>query len=465
MDSARVLVVDDDVLIRRKLSADLPDLGFHVDVVSNGPDALKQLKLDTYDAVLLDHQLKEGPNGLEVLKQIRALPDPPEVVFLTGHGSIQTAVEAMKHGARDFVEKPYELEHLEMTLKRACEMRQLARKVSLLTGALGRQSVPPLTAYSPEMENLLRVIGKAAPTDSTVLIQGETGTGKELVANEIYRRSARKDKPFLPVNCGALQEQLLESELFGHEKGAFTGATEMRHGLFEVADGGTIFLDEIGEMHPGTQVKLLRVLQSGEVRRVGGNSIGHVDTRVIASTNKILKDETAKGAFREDLFYRLSVLTMDVPPLRERKDEIPHLAAYFLAGASARMGTEPKKLSDDALGLLLLHDWPGNVRELENIIELAVVLSDGETIEPADLPPHLNTTGDIPPVGAPLSLDQVEMQHLLRVLRENGGNKRKTAHDLGIDTKTLYNKLKKLELAKSTGANDTEKVHGHGTNP
>ena len=465
MESARLLVVDDDILIRRKLAADLPDMGFHVDAVSSGPEALTQLAHETYDAVLLDHQLKKGPNGLEVLKQIRALPDAPEVVFLTTHGSIQTAVEAMKNGARDFVEKPYDLEHLDMTLKRACEMRQLARRVSLLSGALGRQSVPPLTAYSPEMEKLLRVIEKAAPTDSTVLIQGETGTGKELVANEIYRRSSRKDKPFMPVNCGALQEQLLESELFGHEKGAFTGAADLRHGLFEVADGGTIFLDEIGEMHPNTQVKLLRVLQSGEVRRVGGNTVGHVDVRVIASTNKQLKEETKRGSFREDLFYRLSVLTLTVPPLRDRKDEISHLAEYFLASAGARIGIEPKKLSSDALGLLLLHDWPGNVRELENIIELAVVLSDGEVIEPSDLPPHLSAAGDVPPVGAPLSLDQVEMQHLLRVLRENDGNKRKTAHDLGIDTKTLYNKLKKLELAKVAAKGDTEKVHSQGKNP
>ena len=465
MEPARLLVVDDDILIQRKLTADLPDLGFDVDVVSSGPEALEQLKREAYDAVLLDHELKKGPNGLEVLKQIRALPDPPEVVYLTAHGSIQTAVEAMKRGARDFVEKPYELEHLDMTLKRACEMRRLARQVSLLTGALARQSVPLLTAYSPEMGKLLRVIEKAAPTDSTVLIQGETGTGKELVANEIYRRSSRKDKPFLPVNCGALQEQLLESELFGHEKGAFTGAADMRHGLFEIADGGTIFLDEIGEMHPNTQVKLLRVLQSGEIRRVGGNTIGHVNVRVIASTNKDLPEETKNGTFREDLFYRLSVLTLTVPPLRDRKDEIPHLAEYFLAGASARVGTAPKKLSDDALGLLLLHDWPGNVRELENIIELAVVLSEGDTIQPDDLPPHLRTTGDIPPVGTPLSLEQVEMQHLLRVLKENSGNKRKTARDLGIDTKTLYNKLKKLELARPSSPDNTENIHTQDESP
>ncbi len=465
MDPARLLVVDDDILIRQKLTTDLPGLGFHVDAVGSGPEALKRLAQETYDVVLLDHQFGKGPDGLEVLKQIRALRDPPEVVYLTAHGSIQTAVEAMKRGARDFVEKPYELDHLDMTLKHACEVRRLSHQVSMLTGALGRPSVPPLTAYSPEMEALLRIIEKAAPTESTVLIQGETGTGKELVANEIYRRSSRKDKPFLPVNCGALQEQLLESELFGHEKGAFTGAADTRHGLFEVADGGTIFLDEIGEMHPSTQVKLLRVLQSGEIRRVGGNTIGHVNVRVIASTNKDLPEETKKGAFRKDLFYRLSVLTLTVPPLRDRKDEISPLAEYFLAGASARIGTAPKKLSDDALGLLLLHDWPGNVRELENIIELAVVLSEGEIIGANDLPPHLRTTGDVPPVGAPLSLEQVEMQHLLRVLRENDGNKRKTARDLGIDTKTLYNKLKKLELARAPSSDNTENIHTQHKNP
>ena len=460
MDLARLLVVDDDILIRRKLMEDLPERGFHVDVAASGPEALDQLGRETYDAVLLDHQLKEGPNGLEVLTQIRALPDAPEVVFLTAHGSIQTAVEAMKRGARDFVEKPYELDQLDIALKRACEMRRLSRQVSLLTGALRRHSVPPLTAHSPEMKDLLRVIEKAAPTDSTVLIQGETGTGKELVANEIYRRSARKEKPFLPINCGALQEQLLESELFGHEKGAFTGAAGMRHGLFEVADGGTIFLDEIGEMHPNTQVRLLRVLQSGEVRRVGGNQVRHVNVRIIASTNKDLVAETKKGTFREDLFYRLSVVTLSMPPLRDRKDEIPHLIDLFLQNACSRLGVEPKKVSDGALGLLLAHDWPGNVRELENIIELAVVLAEAETIGPADLPAELQTApGGVALLGSPLSLEQVETQHLLRVLRKNDGNKRKTARDLEIDTKTLYNKLKKLDMAVRPGSEE------HGKNP
>jgi DNA-binding NtrC family response regulator len=460
VDLARLLVVDDDILIRRKLMEDLPERGFHVDVAASGPEALDQLGRETYDAVLLDHQLKEGPNGLEVLTQIRALPDAPEVVFLTAHGSIKTAVEAMKRGARDFVEKPYELDQLDIALKRACEMRRLSRQVSLLTGALRRHSVPPLTAHSPEMKDLLRVIEKAAPTDSTVLIQGETGTGKELVANDIYRRSARKEKLFLPINCGALQEQLLESELFGHEKGAFTGAAGMRHGLFEVADGGTIFLDEIGEMHPNTQVRLLRVLQSGEVRRVGGNQVLHVNVRVIASTNKDLVAETKKGTFREDLFYRLSVVTLSMPPLRDRKDEIPHLIDLFLQNACSRLGVAPKKVSDDALGLLLAHDWPGNVRELENIIELAVVLAEAETIGPADLPAELQTApGSVALLGSPLSLEQVETQHLLRVLRKNDGNKRKTARDLEIDTKTLYNKLKKLDMAAPPGSKE------HGKNP
>lgn len=458
MNTPRLLIVDDDILIRRKLQDEVPGLGFSVEAVKNGPEALRQLKRNTYDVVLLDQRLRPGPNGLEVLEQIRELPDPPEVVFLTGHGSIEAAVQAMRLGAQDYVEKPYDLDRLGIALKRACEIRRLSHEVTLLRGALGRRTVPPLTANSPEMQKLMHLIEKVAPTDSTVLIEGETGTGKELVANEIYQRSSRTNELFMPVNCGALQEQILESELFGHERGAFTGATEMRHGLFEVADSGTIFLDEIGEMHPNTQVKLLRVLQSGEIRRVGGNQVLHVNVRVIASTNKNLAEATKKGAFREDLFYRLSVLTLTVPPLRDRIDEIPHLVDHFLTNAAARLGMAKKEVSDEALGVLLAHEWPGNVRELENIIELAVVLSEGQTIEAGDLPHHLQVSAHIiPDINAPFSLEQVEMQHLLRVLKKNDGNKRKTARDLGIDTKTLYNKLKKLEAAGAAVPSDNGK--------
>ena len=458
MDEPRLLVVDDDILIRKKLEAELPGLGYQVESAENGNEALERLERETYDLAVLDQQLENGPSGIEVLQRINDLPDPPEVVFLSAHGSVATAVQAMKLGARDFVEKPYDLEQLDLALKRAGELRRLSQEVTRLRGALGRQTVPSLVARSPQMQELMRIVEKAAPTDSTVLIQGETGSGKELVANEVYRRSARKDQPFLPVNCGALQEHLLESELFGHEKGAFTGAAGMRHGLFEVADGGTIFLDEIGEMHPNTQVKLLRVLQSGEVRRVGGNQVLHVDVRVIASTNKDLAEHTKQGAFREDLFYRLSVLTLNVPALRDRKDEIPHLVDHFLTAACARLGREPKQVTDAALAALMAHDWPGNVRELENVIELAVVLSDEDTIRVGDLPPHLQAAGPSGPAGgSPLTLEYVETQHLLRVLKQNDGNKRKTAQDLGIDTKTLYNKLKRLEEARDEAARDSGK--------
>ncbi len=448
MEALQLLVVDDDILIRRKLEDELAKRGFCVDTASAGQEALERLRDKAYDVVLLDQRLEEGPSGLEVLKQVRALADPPEVVLLTAHGSVKDAVRAMQLGARDYVEKPCDFDQLELVLKRAGEVRRLSSEVSLLRGALGRQSVPPLTVGSAEMQKVMAIIERAAPTDSTVLIEGETGTGKELVAHELYRRSRRRDKPFLPVNCGALQEQLLESELFGHEKGAFTGAAEMRHGLFEVADGGTLFLDEIGEMHPNTQVRLLRVLQSGEVRRVGGNQVRHVNVRVIASTNKDLSAETSKGMFREDLFYRLSVLTLTVPPLRDRKEEIPALAECFVRNACARLGVMPKDVSDEALAVLLAHDWPGNVRELENVIELAVVFTDGDVIGPLELSSHVEPTGQVIPLGdSPLSLEQVEAQHLLRVLKKNEGNKRKTARDLGIDTKTLYNKLKKFEAA------------------
>ena len=425
----------------------LPERGFGVETADGGTSALARLENESYDVVLLD-QLMPDMSGIEVLKRIRELADPPQVVFLTAHRSVKVAVNAMKLGACDYVEKPCGMDELEVLLRHAAELHRLTHEVSVLRGALNRAPVPELTCRSPEMKEVMRIIRKCAPTNSTVLIQGETGTGKELVANEIYRRSLRKENPCLPVNCGALQEQLLESELFGHEKGAFTSANAMRPGLFEVADGGTIFLDEIGEMHPNTQVKLLRVLQSGEVRRVGGNRVSHVDVRVIASTNKDLAREVEERNFREDLFYRLSVLTLRVPPLRERKQEIPHLIGYFLDQAAARHGSSPREISDEALSVLMKHDWPGNVRELENIIELAVVLSEESVIGLPDLPPHLlapRREGGRP--GAPLSLEQVETEHLLRVLKTNRGNKRKTARDLGIDTKTLYNKLKKLQAA------------------
>ncbi len=442
---ARVLIVDDEVLIRSYMEEKLPGLGFEVQTVDNGRDAIRMAEKNGYDVILLD-QLMPGMSGLDVLKEVRRLPEPPEVVFLTGDDSVAPAVEAMKSGACDYVQKPCELDELEVLLKHAVQTHRLRQEVSGLRGAFSRQQGRTLTVNSAPMKELIRVIRKYALTDSTVLIQGETGTGKELVAQEIFRSSPRHDQPFIPVNCGALQEQLLESELFGHEKGSFTSANTARHGLFEVADGGTIFLDEIGEMNPQTQVKLLRVLQSGEVRRVGSNRVRHVDARVIASTNKDLARQVREGKFREDLFYRLSVLTIQVPPLRERKAEIPHLIESFLDEAAARQRSEPKELAPEAREILMEHDWPGNVRELENAIELAVVLSEKPVIEPADLAPRMAAPKTAhSPGGAPLSLEEVEAEHLLRVLKLNGGNKRKTARDLGIDAKTLYNKLRKIE--------------------
>jgi DNA-binding NtrC family response regulator len=451
VDPTRVLIVDDDELIREWMEGNLPPRGFDVECAGDGDAALALLRNSSFDVVVLDEVMPEM-SGLEVLRRIRELPDRPEVLFLTAHRSIDSAIEAMKLGARDYLEKPCKVDELDMQLQRAAESRRLNQRVSLYEGALGRHDVPKLTCSSKEMTGLMRVLSKCAPTDTTVLIQGETGVGKELVAHELYRRSLRSDKPFLPVNCGALSEQLLESELFGHEKGAFTGAAALRHGLFEVADGGTIFLDEIGEMPPNTQVKLLRVLQSGEIRRVGGNRVIHVDVRVIASTNKDLAKATQAGEFREDLYYRLSVLTLHVPPLRERREEIPQLVREFVENAAARHD-RPIEVSDGALNLLMKHDWPGNVRELENIIELAVVLSDDSVIRTSNLPPNL-LAPRLPGSGgagpSPLSLEQVEHEHLLRVLDMNKGNKRKTARDLGIDTKTLYNKLKKIEAAAQT---------------
>ncbi len=442
---ARVLVVDDEVLIRSYMEEKLPDRGIDVDTVDNGRDAIRLAEKNGYDVILLD-QLMPGMSGLEVLKEVRRLPEPPEVVFLTGDDSVAPAVEAMKSGACDYIQKPCELDELEVLLKHAAQTHKLKGEVSGLRGAFSRQQGRTLTVNSAPMKELIRVVRKYAHTDSTVLIQGETGTGKELVAQEIFRSSPRHDHPFIPVNCGALQEQLLESELFGHEKGSFTSANTARHGLFEVADGGTIFLDEIGEMNPQTQVKLLRVLQSGEVRRVGSNRVRHVDARVIASTNKDLARQVREGKFREDLFYRLSVLTIQVPPLRERKSEIPHLIESFLAEAAVRQRSQPKELAPEAREILMEHDWPGNVRELENAIELAVVLSEKPVIEPADLAPRMAAPKTVhSPGGAPLSLEEVEAEHLVRVLKLNGGNKRKTARDLGIDAKTLYNKLGKIE--------------------
>ena len=351
----------------------------------------------------------------------------------------------MKNGAYDYLTKPYKLDELVVVINRAFQYRKLSKKSQLLEQELLRKESPAeFICSSSQMQEILRLIRKIAPTDSPVFIQGESGTGKELVANTIWRYSRRSGSPFVALNCATLSESLIESEIFGHEKGAFTNAYQKKHGLVEVADRGTLFLDEIGEMPLGLQAKLLRFLDSGEFRRLGSNKTLTVDVRLIAATNKEMKELVRKGEFREDLYYRLNVITIVIPPLRERKGDIPELAAYFLGKYSKKMGKRIAGFRPEAMETLMRYAWPGNARELENVVERGVILCDNSTIGPEDL--SINAPPPAAEMSANPSLEEIEKDYILRVLRDAGGNQSRASQILGIDRKTLYHKLKKYGL-------------------
>jgi two-component system response regulator AtoC len=442
-----VLVVDDDAAFRGVLVSELERMDLEVRAEQCGEAAVERVATCDPDVVLLDLRLP-GMSGLETLKAIRAQSPRSEVIMLTGHGTIDTAMESVRAGAFDYVAKPCPLDELEVRIRRALERQSLRSRASLLERGL----TPPdlgaeFVGRSPEFRAVLRLIERLAPTSSTALILGETGTGKEMVAKLVHSRSPRRARPFVTVECGAIQESLLQSELFGHERGAFTGADRMKPGLFEVANGGTLFLDEIGEVSLTTQVALLRVLDGGTFRRVGGTSNIRVDVRIIAATNRDLPGMVRQGLFREDLFYRLSTLTLRVPPLRERQGDVEVLARHFVDLFNARFGVR-RGIDDAALRALGSHAWPGNVRELLHAVEAAMIVCDGPTLQAAHFGGVVNgrRAASEAAAGDLCTLRDMERRHIQRALEATGGRRAQAASLLGISERNLYRKIRAHRL-------------------
>ncbi len=440
-----VLVVDDEEPFRRLLNKELTRKGYAVEVARDGNEALRLLHERSFDVVLLD-VVMPGVDGLSLMKKLKEDSGAPAIIVLTGKATVETAVEAMKNGAYDYLTKPYKLDELAIIIDRAYEFSRLSVKSKLLEQELVRKESPfEFIGKSKQLQDILAMIQKVAPTDSPVFIQGESGTGKELIANTVWHFSTRKDAPFIALNCATLSENLIESEIFGHEKGAFTNAYQMKHGLVEVADKGTLFLDEIGEMPIGLQPKLLRFLDSGEFRRVGGNKTLRVDVRMIAATNKDLNSLIKAGTFREDLYYRLNVINVAIPPLRERKEDVVELSQHFLKKYAKKLSKSITEFTSEALDLLTGYNWPGNVRELENVVERAVILCESGRIGAEDL--SISSYSAVAEMSVNPSLEEMEKNYILRVLKEAGNNQSKASQLLGIDRKTLYLKLKKYGIS------------------
>jgi DNA-binding NtrC family response regulator len=462
-NSLRVLFVDDEKSLQEFMRSELPRLGHEVTVCPDGRAALKVLEKGLFDAAILDLRMP-GMSGIEVLEYLKQVAPETEAIVMTGHASQETAIAAVNLGAFAYITKPCKLAEIEGILKKVAEKRNLTHKNLALQNRVHAAEGPTiLVGKSAAMEQVHRLIGTVAPTESTVLILGETGTGKELAARALWQASKRAEMPFVPVNCGALSQNLVESELFGHRKHAFTGAERDHKGLFEVANGGTLFLDELGELDRNIQVKLLRFLESGEIRRVGDNEPFRVDVRVLCATNRDLRQLIKAGEFREDLYYRLNTFEIRLPPLRERRSDIPDLARHLLARAARRPLEQVNELlTPEAIDALLEHDWPGNVRELANVMEHAYILAGGEPIGPEHLPHSVRrqsgaattlTLARAPAEEnqpAARTLEEIEMEYILRALEKHRGNKPAAAAELGISLKTLYNKLNKLEEQRRT---------------
>jgi two-component system response regulator AtoC len=451
-DGVRVLIVDDDAEIRRVLRAVLVDTGTEVAEAASATEGMARLGREDFDVALLDIQMPDQ-SGLDVLRWARAAALDTELIVLTGHADVETAVEAMRLGACDFVTKPCRNVELRQAVTQAAETRALRRKNSALTEVIARRDGrPTIVGRSPEILEVLALIGRVAGSDSPVLIQGESGTGKELVARSIHRQSRRAGRPFVSLNCGALPDTLLESELFGHKRGAFSGAVDSRVGLLEAASGGTLLLDELAEMSPAMQVRLLRVLDSGEVRRVGEERIFHVDVRIVGATARDLAREAAEGRFRWDLFYRLGTLVIPVPPLRRRVGDVPLLLEHFRTPHVR--GGRSLRFTPEAIGRLSEYTWPGNVRELRNLIERLQILHQGHDVTAADLPAEFNMVTPVAPApatqeagdGVMVPLAEVERRHVERVLGATGWNKARAARVLAIDIKTLNKKIRDFTL-------------------
>ncbi len=433
----RVLVVDDETNFRNLLVRELARRGHQTSAAKDGEEAVNLLQGDTADVVLLDLRMPRL-GGIDVMRLLQKRPVPPEVIVMTGFGSVPTAIEAVKLGAYDYVTKPCKIEKLDMLIRKAFEKRNLVGENVRLRSKLEHdQEGSELITQSPRMLEVLKLINRAAPTDSSVLILGESGTGKELVASALHGRSPRKDGPFVAIHCGGFQRELLESELFGHERGAFTGAHTTKPGLFEMADKGTVFLDEIGEMPLESQVKLLRALETQSFYRVGGTRPRQVDVRVVSATNKDLAEAVGQAQFRQDLFYRINAVSIALPPLRERPEDILLLAEHFLRD---RPSSSPMRLSGEAAHTLQRYSWPGNVRELRHVIQRAVMLAPGAVIELQDLPLDIQASGG-EGEAEPRRLDAQERKHIVDILRQVKGHRGKAATVLGIDPKTLYRKV------------------------
>jgi DNA-binding NtrC family response regulator len=455
----KLLVVDDEVELMRALCESLGEEGFETHGLSDPARAPEALRAGEFDLLLSDLMMP-NTDGIQLLRTALEI-DPGLVgIIMTGQGTIQTAVEAMKAGAFDYILKPFRLQQVLPVLDRALEVRRLRRENARLRTLLGKLAYESdryrIVGHSPAIHKVIQMIEKVAPTDATVLVRGPSGTGKELVARAVHGNSARRDKPLVTINCATLQENLLESELFGHEKGAFTGADRAKPGLFEVAEGGTLFVDEVAEMAPALQAKLLRVLEDGNYRRVGSTQEKHADVRVVAATNKSLEDEVKASKFREDLFFRLNVIAVNLPPLKDRREDVPDLIAHFLH--TRQVGRGEMTVEPEAHRLLCGYDWPGNVRELANVLERAQILAEGNTITTDDLPENLvqvskpaPVAGAPAPVVGPDDLDGVERRHVEDVLKRHSGNKVQAAKALGVSRRTLYRLIEKYRLADAPG--------------
>ncbi len=461
---ATLLIVDDEPNILTTLRRALELEGYVVEVAGSGRIALDKARARAFDAVLLDVAMAEM-DGLATLKALRELSPELPVMMMSGNATLETAVEATKLGACDFLEKPLTTDKLLITVANALKLARLEREAESERAERRRTFAHYLVGSSPRMKRIFDTIGKAAPSTGRVLITGESGTGKELVARAIHEHSKRKDGPFVKLNCAAIPGELIESELFGHEKGAFTGATQQRRGKFEQAHGGTLFLDEIGDMDVGAQAKVLRVLQEGEIERVGGDETIHVDVRVIAATNKELKSEIGKARFRDDLYYRLNVVPIEVPPLREHKEDVPSLVEHFLAEACAANGKRKLAVADPAMSLLMQHDWPGNVRELRNLVERMVIFFEsgagghvlGEDDVQAALPGVKSVRARYQR-GASLKdlVSSAEREIVLAALEANQHHIANTARELGLERSHLYKKMRALGIDHRAGNDEGE---------
>lgn len=443
----RILVVDDEQIMRDSLSDWLRLDGYEVEAVEDGYKALEKVKKESWDVLFVDLKMPRM-DGIEVMQKVKEINKDIPVIIITAYATVDTAVKAMKEGAYEYIVKPFNPEEISIIIRNIVVHQSLVKENIFLRQELKkRYQLNDIIGKGPRMQDLFALIRKVAKSNTTVLIEGDSGTGKELIARAIHTNSQRNKGPFVAVPCAALPESLLESELFGHEKGAFTGAIATRKGSFELADKGTLFLDEVGDMSLKIQANFLRILEEREFRRVGGTNLIKVDVRVISATNQDLNKLVKDGKFREDLYYRLNVVSVNPPPLRKRKEDIPLLVEHFLKKYSIENKKDVKWIHEDALKLLIQYDWPGNVRELENVIERAVVLTKEDFIKSDELPTFVRTAEKEEfKMAEDSQLREVEKEHILRVLKANDGNIKKSANILGIDRTTLYNKIKKYKI-------------------